>query len=531
MGMSEQESPLFDIKDKLFEDLEKLYNKCGQWDLVLFTGDLTQRGREAQFELVNTFLADLWQRLGFTPTLLAVPGNHDLERPQKKDLQDLEGEPYDEAFNYNEALDFLANWDANPPKQRGFWTNKNSPSRKIINSIFGNYSEWWEPYKPADNFNSGILPGEFSYTFTTKDGFKVGIVGLNTPFLQIGDGNYEGKLLFDPRQFHQACGGDGPSWVRNHHACILLTHHPIEWLIPDSQEALREIIASYFKVHLCGHLHEAESKVYAKGGTYGQHTFQGRSLFGREIFNYYQPGGNEQEIHRTEQRLHGYNVGKIEFNRENNNAPNLVFYPREARKQGDIWTIVADYAFALKENILPADVGLVQEKYEQIKEWKRLHEHLQMLSSKVTNLVGMGNVHPATYREEWIRNCVVLLENKINDDDRLKFIADISHVEVQKIVNLQMDKTDGEKIVGTRWEEKIIKERNEINNNFTRIEKNRYSQETLLVALQSLQKSVNEFLVFIDGELKTSINNFGGEGGDLEKLKKQSILSESFVMK
>jgi hypothetical protein len=37
MGMNEQESPLFDIKDKLFEDLEKLYDKCVSWlRLALF---------------------------------------------------------------------------------------------------------------------------------------------------------------------------------------------------------------------------------------------------------------------------------------------------------------------------------------------------------------------------------------------------------------------------------------------------------------------------------------------------------------
>ena len=32
--------------DIFFEDLKHLHDKCGPWDLVLFSGDLTQRGSE-----------------------------------------------------------------------------------------------------------------------------------------------------------------------------------------------------------------------------------------------------------------------------------------------------------------------------------------------------------------------------------------------------------------------------------------------------------------------------------------------------
>jgi 3',5'-cyclic AMP phosphodiesterase CpdA len=32
------------VRDVLFTDLEQLHERCGPWDLVLFSGDLTQRG-------------------------------------------------------------------------------------------------------------------------------------------------------------------------------------------------------------------------------------------------------------------------------------------------------------------------------------------------------------------------------------------------------------------------------------------------------------------------------------------------------
>ena len=44
-----------------------------QPDLVVMSGDLTQRARRAQFQAARAFV----DRLGATPTLV-VPGNHDI---------------------------------------------------------------------------------------------------------------------------------------------------------------------------------------------------------------------------------------------------------------------------------------------------------------------------------------------------------------------------------------------------------------------------------------------------------------------
>src|SRR5262245_30555179 len=88
LGMAAQRAFLPAVKDRFFEDLKSLHGKSGPWDFVLFTGDLTYRGDIQEFQKVDEFLGELWERLdeiGSRPLLLTVPGNHDLVRPNPKE--------------------------------------------------------------------------------------------------------------------------------------------------------------------------------------------------------------------------------------------------------------------------------------------------------------------------------------------------------------------------------------------------------------------------------------------------------------
>ncbi len=76
------------IKERFFEDLKNLHGKSGPWDLVLFTGDLTQQGSAEEFQRVDKILDQLWKHfreLGSEPQLLAVLGNHDQLRPDMRE--------------------------------------------------------------------------------------------------------------------------------------------------------------------------------------------------------------------------------------------------------------------------------------------------------------------------------------------------------------------------------------------------------------------------------------------------------------
>ncbi|MCP4105152.1 MAG: hypothetical protein GY749_06390 [Desulfobacteraceae bacterium] len=322
--MKEQHWAWPGVREMLFNDLESLYNKCGPWDLVLLTGDLTQQGSAEEFRKVKEFLEQLWEffgRLECCPALLAVPGNHDLVRPDIK----------------NPSVILLRQWDSQQEIQEEFWNEKKSPYRRVVAKAFADYSAWWENqlFRPG-NLISGIMPGDFSAT-VEKNGAKLGIVGLNTAFLQLTGDKYRGRLALHAGQFHEVCGGDGPGWAKQHNACLFMTHHPPAWLNHESVKHLNEEITAHgrFAAHICGHLYEVVYRDMSEGGAESRRIWQGRSLFGLEYFG------------KSEIRLHGYSAGRIELCEKQGK---ILFWPREARLQGGQRKIVPDYSVDLTDN-------------------------------------------------------------------------------------------------------------------------------------------------------------------------------------
>jgi predicted MPP superfamily phosphohydrolase len=322
LGMAQQPAFLPNVRARLFDDLKRIYEKSNPWDLVIFTGDLTFKGSAEEFKKVDEFLGLLWdclRELGSNPSLLAVPGNHDLTRPDPNIP--------------NPWLKLVKNnWSTDEEIRKEFWTNPASEYRQPITSAFENYARWWEKTQFKLPAQPGELPGDFSAVLE-KDGTSLGIVGLNTAFLQLSEGDYKGKLAIDPIQFNRACGGDGPAWVKRHNTSLLLTHQPPDWLTPDSQAQLEAEIAGYdnFAVHLFGHMHEARYSAQARGGAPELRAFQATSLFGLETF------GESKKI----ERRHGYAVGRIELEGDKGG---LTFWPRHAKLGTETrqWNVVVD---------------------------------------------------------------------------------------------------------------------------------------------------------------------------------------------
>ena len=339
LGMDEQLPLLPTIKDRFFEDLKILHDKCGPWDFVLFTGDLTQKGSREEFKKVDEFLDRLWEilgKLGSTkPLLLAVPGNHDLVRPDPDEPEVL----------------LLRDWTARPDVRSAFWKNPESRYRTTVKTAFANYVEWWEKLtlKPPQ-CRPGVVPGDFS-AVVEKSGASLGIVGLNSTFLQLGAGDHKGKLAIDARQFQAVCEPDGPTWVRQHNACLLLTHQPPDWCTPDSQAEFKAEIAGYdyFAAHFFGHMHEARYDSATHSGASTLRACQGTSLFGLEYF------GQEQR----QDRRHGYSAGTIELRGDKG----ILFqWPRKANRPGGQWHFAADNA----------DFRLTDEDHTQAEEFSLL---------------------------------------------------------------------------------------------------------------------------------------------------------------
>jgi len=330
LGMQGQ-SPLWPNVEEMFvKDLKLLYDRVGAWDMVLFTGDLTQRGSQAEFDEVEKFLQKLWahfKQWGFTPTLLAIPGNHDLVRP---------ADETDPAL-----ISLLHTWHL-PAVRIPFWDKADCPQRRLVATAFQPFTDWWAHTsipKPI-TFQQGLLPGDGSVSVEIADGLKVGIVGLNTAYLQLAEGDFQGKLWLDVRQLHGVCSGHAADWAKKHNACLLLTHHPVQWLSTEGQTHFADEIhhpPERFALHLFGHMHEGDLTSVARGGGNERRAQQACSLFGMETWG-------EQKG----QRKHGYTLCQLEWA---DGELRLRTWPREAtRVNGGGRKLQRDSSFVLEES-------------------------------------------------------------------------------------------------------------------------------------------------------------------------------------
>jgi hypothetical protein len=284
------------IKHDFYRDLEEMRRETGGWDLVFFTGDLTQRGSKEEFDRVDVELRDLWRVLaggGSGPSLCVVPGNHDLLRP----------DPHAAVVKTLSRL-----WWEDTDLRQTFWREQDGEHRRAIAGYFDNYVNWLRACPvPLVEHGKGLLPGDFSATYV-KDGIRLGLVGLNTAFLQVTGGDFEGKLDLHVRQLQGVCDRDAAHWVAQRDATLLLTHHPSAWLHPSSLDHFRQEVypPGRFLAHFCGHQHESMMADTSEAGATHRRVRQGSSLLGLENW--------EDAEGAVQKRIHGYSCGQFLFN-------------------------------------------------------------------------------------------------------------------------------------------------------------------------------------------------------------------------
>lgn len=332
-GLDGQRYLFPNYREDLFNDLDKLADD-GAVDLIVFTGDLTQRGggerTEAgmwpEFELFQEEMKriqdHLDRRTRKRPIVFAVPGNHDLVRPKR-----------------DPRVAVLTNlWETSEPDRHEFWTQDNSPYRAVVEEAFKPYKTWWEHHCSEQlggvSMQHGLLPGDFSATLQIG-GVMLGLVGLNSAFLQLTADPFEGKLDLDMRQLARAVGKDVGDWFQSHHLTLLLTHHPPSWLSVRGRRTLDGDIAraGRFTLHLFGHMHQGAADFKRKNGLETVRQWQGHSLFGLERC------GNGRE-----ERSLGYSL--LEFEVEPPRAA-LRIYPRRATRVDTTLTFNPDTGFKL----------------------------------------------------------------------------------------------------------------------------------------------------------------------------------------
>lgn len=303
-------------------------SNIGKIDLVIFSGDIAQKGSPAEFEKAGNILDQFWKelaKLGSQPILFVQPGNHDILRPTK----------------LKPELLILKKWWEFASIHDEFFSDENSGYKRAADELLLNYKNWCSglPSSLFDgcNLKEGWLAGDLSGTIQ-KGGIRIGLIGLNSTWLQIDGDDYTGKLHIDTRQLLSLTDGNPTGWCEQNDLNLLITHHPVDWLHVDSQEFWDSDInpAGRFDAHLFGHMHKPASRAISIGGSKPRRSIQGASLFG---------------LTRTGtslDRIHGYSIGQ--FTRTPSRVEAKV-WPRILQTlESGSRKIVRDTRFDLDEN-------------------------------------------------------------------------------------------------------------------------------------------------------------------------------------
>lgn len=268
MGLSG--SRLFDpeIREELERDLRLLHAKAGPWDAVILTGDLTQHGSPKEFEVVDVFLDSLLAylaELGSTPVVLAVPGGHDAFWPRSGEHMKAWRDPLT-------RMSLRAARDGSQHIRQQFWDT--------VASAFEPFAAWQRRRCPPRTGSlAPTVPGDFIHVLE-KDGRRLGVLGLNSAYAQLGPGSWAGLHDVDTRfasaALEMLADDDGSgTW-------LVLSHHQPHQMLDVTRLELSALAKGRFFLYLSGH-----GKISRPlDGPF----FQARSLFGLDNVASDEPG-------------------------------------------------------------------------------------------------------------------------------------------------------------------------------------------------------------------------------------------------
>lgn len=231
-------------QELLEECADRLIGKHGLPTFVVITGDLAYSGRPEEYESLNeNFIRPLKDLLasagGKKVPLLAVPGNHDLNRAEAQLLQP--GRVL--ALSTAQAIDqFLADHRA----------------LRAYLAPFADYSNFVRQHlndKAADPLSWSITVGDSDQ--------RVVITGVNSAW-----SSYYNELdrdLSDERRLLLGAQQLDLDAAKSTDVRILLSHHPLDWLNRDVCGRVEQRIRSKFDVMLFGHVHSAKDLALVSG--------------------------------------------------------------------------------------------------------------------------------------------------------------------------------------------------------------------------------------------------------------------------
>ncbi|MDC0744695.1 effector-associated domain EAD1-containing protein [Polyangium mundeleinium] len=214
-------------------------------DAILLTGDVAFSGAATQYADARAWLQEVAAAVGLgLDRVFAVPGNHDVDRAADKDSAT--GQLVEALRDGTKELDTAL---ATPEAQaRLEWRTR---AYLDFASGLGKVE-----VGPSASFWTARLEG--------REGLRVRLVGFHTALLSADDRD-QGNL----RLGQGAIVGALPRAPEAGELVLVLTHHPLDqgWL-KDEAEVLGWV-RRRAHVHLCGHVHEAESRAVWAGSGVG----------------------------------------------------------------------------------------------------------------------------------------------------------------------------------------------------------------------------------------------------------------------
>lgn len=305
------------VRQQIVQDIVSQISRNGPLDLVIFSGDLAFKGSSTEFNEVKADLVKLWDtfaKLGSKPVLFAVPGNHDLVRPDENSV----------------FLHVANDLRKNDGARRALLDKPNFVYRSEVKACFENYTSFMaslaETGIPTANVEAGLFPGDTS-TILKVNGLNVGLIGLNSSWTHLSNNIPKSHLDIAIEQLSSVTGEDFPGWAMPNHINFLVTHHPDDWLSPDAREEFQSsvFVSEYFDAHFFGHMHDnlpSEQTI----GAHKSRIFQAASLFGLE------------KIRGETDRRHGYTFAKLDVG----NEVCEVWPRRIVQKVSRVWEVEAD---------------------------------------------------------------------------------------------------------------------------------------------------------------------------------------------
>lgn len=313
---------LSNAKDIVLQDLDFILKELKALDVVFFTGDMVQSGIESEYAEFMEWFSSIKECIyghGYDPFYFFVPGNHDLERTS--DTKSSTHKMLKTSWLTDDELRNELIWESGNEYNQ-YCRDRFSSYSSFINSFYENN-------KKPPVYMTGVIPGDF-YAEIEVGESKLGVLGLNSSFLQVDGDDYRKKLGIYHSQINAIFEkADYIKRIKDCDMALLMTHHEPDWYEDYSKSDYDVNIMSSgkFAEHLCGHNHVPKARMTSYNYGTTRNLSLGPSLFGVELKN------------KEYERIHGYHAGEYLIE---GNSIKKRFYPRLAIKKEDGYDIDKD---------------------------------------------------------------------------------------------------------------------------------------------------------------------------------------------